>query len=133
MLALFPITSLKYFKTIHSKFFFSKTSQFFSSKTSQFDKRKRKETPIMFNTDCYEHNLVCNLNLTCVRYFEHKNCSFILSYLLKLWHLNAIEIVCLNHVILAWKKNKVLKILRRIIWNIEIFGNLFSDYFKYRK
>lgn len=133
MVALFPITSLKYFKTIHSKFFFSKTSQFFSSKTSQFDKRKRKETPIMFNTDCYEHNLVCNLNLTCVRYFEHKNCSFILSYLLKLWHLNAIGIVCLNHVILAWKKNKVLKILRRIIWNIEIFGNLFSDYFKYRK
>lgn len=77
MVALFPITSLKYFKTIHSKFF--------SSKTSQFDKKKEeKKLRLLFNTDCYEHNLVCNLNLTCVRYFEHKNCSFILSYLLKL-------------------------------------------------
>lgn len=55
MVALFPITSLKYFKTIHSKFFFSKTSQFNK-------KEKEKKLRLPCYTDCYEHNLVCNLN-----------------------------------------------------------------------
>lgn len=84
MVALFPITSLKYFKTIHSKFFFSKHPNFSPAKHPSLIKEKEKKLRLLFNTDCYEHNLVCNLNLTCVRYFEHKNCSFILSYLLKL-------------------------------------------------